>query len=108
QCWRDNLERVRTTLPAVPKLLIGGKSMGGRMASLIVDELSVSGAICMGYPFHPAGKPERLRSAHLVDLKTPALIVQGTRDLLGNQQEVQNYALSPSINVYWLPDGDHD
>jgi hypothetical protein len=93
-------------------LIIGGKSMGGRVASMVADELHSAGAIkgllCLGYPFHPPGKPDRLRTAHLKDLKTPALIVQGTRDEFGNRDEVAGYCLSPSIEIVWLEDGDHD
>ncbi len=88
-------------------LVIGGKSMGGRMASLIADELQVRGLVCLGYPFHPAGKPKQLRVAHLKDLKTATLIVQGTRDTLGTREDVAGYTLSPQIKLAWLEDGDH-
>ena len=90
------------------RLVIGGKSMGGRMASLIADEVQVRGLICLGYPFHPPGKPDKLRTAHLESLATPALIVQGTRDPFGTRAEVERYALSPAIRVAWIEDGDHD
>jgi predicted alpha/beta-hydrolase family hydrolase len=89
------------------RLLIGGKSMGGRIASLIVDEAGASGLVCLGYPFHPTGKPNQLRTEHLRELKTPTLILQGERDPFGNKQEVEGYELSPRIEVHWLPDGDH-
>lgn len=89
------------------RLVIGGKSMGGRMASLIADELGVAGLICLGYPFHPPGKPEKLRTAHLATLATPTLILQGTRDALGSQTDVEGYELSPAIQLAWLEDGDH-
>lgn len=89
------------------KLFIGGKSLGGRMASLIADELGVRGLVCLGYPFHPPGKPERLRTKHLEALRTPALIVQGERDPFGTRDDVASYPLSKSIAVVWLPDGDH-
>jgi predicted alpha/beta-hydrolase family hydrolase len=89
-------------------LVIGGKSMGGRMASLIADEAGVGGLVCLGYPFHPPGRPEKLRTAHLAELKTPALIVQGTRDPFGTPAEVQGYAFSPAIRLVWIEDGDHD
>jgi predicted alpha/beta-hydrolase family hydrolase len=89
------------------EVVIGGKSMGGRIASMIADQSGVAGVVCLGYPFHPPGKPERLRTAHLETLKTPALIVQGTRDRLGTTEEVGSYALSNSIEVAWLEDGDH-
>ena len=93
-------------------LAIGGKSMGGRVASLIADEQvrqgKAVGLICLGYPFHPPGIPEKLRTAHLEVMKCPALILQGERDPFGTQQEVSGYALSKSIAVIWISDGDHD
>ena len=94
------------------RLVIGGKSMGGRVASMIADDLfhagRISGLLCLGYPFHPVGKPDQLRTAHLAGLKTPALIVQGTRDPFGTRAEVASYKLSKTIDILWLEDGDHD
>lgn len=99
-------------LKAKGPLIIGGKSMGGRVASMVCDDLlakgKVAGLLCLGYPFHPVGKPEQLRTAHLVNLKTPALIVQGTRDPFGTREEVKTYKLSKQIEILWLEDGDHD
>jgi uncharacterized protein len=99
-------------LDARRPLIIGGKSMGGRVASLVADELyaagSIAGLLCLGYPFHPRGKPAQLRTAHLRSLQTPTLICQGTRDPLGTREEVAGYALSPMIEILWLEDGDHD
>lgn len=99
-------------LGAAGPLVIGGKSMGGRVASMVADGLfdsgRIKGLLCLGYPFHPPGKPEQLRTGHLVDLKTPALIVQGTRDEFGTRDEVSTYKLSPQIDILWLEDGDHD
>lgn len=89
------------------RLVIGGKSLGGRMASLVADEAGVRGLVCLGYPFHPPGQPERLRTAHLRDLRTPTLVVQGTRDALGSREEVAGYTLSPALRFVWLEDGDH-
>lgn len=89
------------------KLVIGGKSMGGRMASMIADDAGVSGLVCMGYPFHPPGRPEKLRTEHLATLKTPTLICQGERDPFGTKDEVPGYTLSKSIKLHWSPDGDH-
>jgi predicted alpha/beta-hydrolase family hydrolase len=89
------------------RLVIGGKSMGGRFASLVADEAGVRGLVCLGYPFHPPDKPERLRTAHLADLRTPALIVQGTRDPFGTREEVAAFDLAPSIHLAWMEDGDH-
>ncbi|HTY18698.1 MAG TPA: alpha/beta family hydrolase [Myxococcota bacterium] len=88
-------------------LVIGGKSMGGRMASLVADEVGARGLVCLGYPFHPPGKPDRLRTAHLESLRTPTLIVQGERDAFGGREEVAGYELSPAIRLHWIADGDH-
>lgn len=93
-------------------VFIGGKSMGGRIASMIADELfaarQISGLVCLGYPFHPPGKPEALRVAHLEGMACPTLIVQGERDPLGTRAEVAGYELSTAIKLAWLGDGDHD
>ncbi len=86
---------------------IGGKSMGGRIASMVADELRVRGLCCLGYPFHPPGQLEKVRTAHLATLLTPALIVQGERDPFGNRQDVAGYTLSPAIEVHFVTDGDH-
>lgn len=87
---------------------IGGKSFGGRVASMVADALGVPGLVCLGYPFHPPEKPEPLRTAHLEHLATPALICQGTRDPFGTVDQVAGYELSPAIDIHWLEDGDHD
>jgi len=68
------------------RLLIGGKSLGGRMASLIADERGAAALVCLGYPFHPPGKSDRLRTEHLRVLRTPTLICQGTRDTFGKPE----------------------
>jgi predicted alpha/beta-hydrolase family hydrolase len=88
-------------------LVIGGKSMGGRIASLVADDAGVAGLICLGYPFHPVGKPGQLRVAHLEKLKTPTLMIQGERDPFGSRQEVATYPLAPTIQMMWIKDGDH-
>jgi uncharacterized protein len=99
-------------LDATGPLVIGGKSLGGRVASMTADQLHPSGRIagllCLGYPFHPIGKPDQLRTAHLADMQTPTLIVQGTRDVFGSREEVATYKLSNLIEILWLEDGDHD
>jgi predicted alpha/beta-hydrolase family hydrolase len=86
--------------------------MGGRVASLLADELytarRIAGLLCLGYPFHPPGRPEQLRTAHLAGLATPTLICQGTRDPFGPREEVETYGLSRAIELFWLEDGDHD
>lgn len=114
-------------LPPLNKpLFIGGKSMGGRVATLMNSASSNTsqmrselepdasfhdlwqGVICLGYPFHPQKKPLTLRTAHLGDSIKPVLIVQGTRDALGNQEEVKQYALSNPIKMHWIQTGNHD
>ena len=83
-------------------LVIGGKSMGGRIATLIADEAGVQGLVCLGYPFHPVGKPDKLRVEHLRAIKTPTLIVQGERDQFGNREEVAKYKLSEDyLKMEW-------
>jgi predicted alpha/beta-hydrolase family hydrolase len=93
-------------------LIIGGKSMGGRVASMIADELfeadRIAGLLCAGYPFHPIGKAEKLRTEHLKELRTPTHICQGTRDQFGSKDEVSQYELSSAIQMSWFEDGDHD
>lgn len=106
EAWREVYAQVRRHVAG--KLAIGGKSMGGRMASLLADELGADGLVCLGYPFYAVGKPEKPRVEHLAALKTPTLIVQGERDALGNRAAVQGYELSQSIEVMWLVAGDHD
>ncbi|EAU45517.1 alpha/beta family hydrolase [Salipiger bermudensis] len=108
-------EEYRAAIAALPgdgRLIIGGKSMGGRVASLIADELfaegRIAGLLCLGYPFHPTGKPETLRTEHLAALRPPTLICQGTRDPFGTREEVAGYGLSRAIALHWLEDGDHD
>lgn len=88
-------------------MFIGGKSMGGRMASMVADEQAVAGLVCLGYPFHPPADATRLRTGHLEALRTPTLIVQGERDPFGGRAEVEAYRLSPAIRVEWIRDGDH-
>lgn len=104
--WRQVYASVRPHVTGC--LAIGGKSMGGRMASLIADELEVDALVCLGYPFYAAGKPEKPRVAHLADLKVRTLIVQGERDALGNRETVEGYSLSSSIDLLWIPAANHD
>lgn len=106
------IDQVRANGDTATQLFIGGKSMGGRVASMFADaafaESRIHGVICLGYPFHPAGKPDNPRTAHLENLKCPTLIVQGERDKLGSKDDVTSYSLSKMIEVSWLEDGDHD
>lgn len=98
-------------------VVIGGKSMGGRMASLLaanVDDTAVGvlaqikGCACLGYPFHPNGKPEKLRIDHFAAIAAPTLIIQGSRDSMGTREEVAGYELPETLQWQWLEDGNHD
>jgi predicted alpha/beta-hydrolase family hydrolase len=101
--FQSVLSEVEDGLP----LFIGGKSMGGRMASMLLHESAALGCICMGYPFHPPGKPEKLRTEHLKAMNKPVLILQGERDTFGTQQEIDTYELSEKLQLSYLADGDH-
>jgi predicted alpha/beta-hydrolase family hydrolase len=97
------LSEIDSRLP----IFVGGKSMGGRMASMLLEDSSALGCICMGYPFHPPGKPEKLRTKHLLTMKKPVLILQGERDTFGTCEEVDKYNLSQQVTMNYLVDGDH-
>jgi len=92
-------------------ILIGGKSMGGRVAAMLAAEpkgaARTDGVICLGYPFHPPGKPEKTRLEPLRGAQRPTLIVQGTRDRFGTPEDVASYALKAPVEIVWIPDGDH-
>jgi uncharacterized protein len=103
----DTWRQVVGELGGGERLFIGGKSMGGRMATMVADELQVHGVICFGYPFHPPGKPQQLRTEHLETLRTPMLVLQGERDPFGTRDEVPGYPLAKTIDVEWIKDGDH-
>ena len=103
ETWQDVITELGSN-----NLVIGGKSMGGRVASLIADAAGVKGLVCLGYPFHVPGKePGPNRLEHLEELKTPTLICQGTRDALGTRDEIAGYRLSATVQLHWLEDGDH-
>jgi predicted alpha/beta-hydrolase family hydrolase len=105
-------------------MVIGGKSMGGRMASLVAaqrpadneamdnksadNSCKIKGIACLGFPFHPSGKPEKLRIDHFPSIKQAVFIAQGERDKLGSKGEVLSYGLPDNIEWLWLEDGDHD
>ena len=106
------VEKVAKDAPQGQRLVVGGKSLGGRVASLIADRAwkggRIDGLVCLGYPFHPPGQPQKPRTAHLMEMVCPALIVQGERDPFGPRDEVEAFGLPPTIQVCWIGDGDHD
>jgi predicted alpha/beta-hydrolase family hydrolase len=103
ETWRSVIEDL-----GPERLVIGGKSMGGRMASMIADETKVRGLVCLGYPFYGAGRKDKPRIEHLLSLKTRTLICQGERDPMGDRKSVSKLKLARPIKIHWLPDGDHD
>lgn len=107
ETWRRTIEGTLASGTPPARLAIGGKSLGGRIASLIAEDAGVAALVCLGYPFHAPGRPADLRTAHLEAMKVPTLICQGTRDPFGKESEVGNYPLSERIEIAWIPDGDH-
>ncbi len=93
-------------------VFIGGKSMGGRVASMIAADPQssgdIAGLVCLGYPFHPPGKLDSLRTAHLPAITCPVMIVQGERDPFGNKDDVSGYQLPAHVRVCWSAFGNHD
>jgi len=100
------------------RLLIGGKSMGGRIASQVAAAASqekdpladqINGLVFLGYPLHPPGNPAKLRVDHLEHIRKPMLFVQGTRDALGTPEEIQPFikGLRPAAKIHTIEGGDH-
>lgn len=90
------------------QVFIGGKSMGGRMATLLATETRCRGVVCFGYPFHPPGKPLNRRLDHFPALRAPVLICQGERDPFGTLDEVTGWSLPEQVSLHWLAQGNHD
>jgi predicted alpha/beta-hydrolase family hydrolase len=111
-CYRAVIETIRDHEKfSRNALVIGGKSMGGRIASQIAaqDAVDLAGLVLLGYPLHPPGRPEKLRVRHLSDVKTPMLFVQGSRDAFGTPEELQPFIkkLKPPAQLYVVEGGDH-
>ncbi len=103
QSWREMIEE-----HGRGNFFIGGKSMGGRIASLIANETKARGLICLGFPFHaPSQSLRQERLQPLLDVKLPTLIIQGTRDPMGHWEEFKGQRWPPNIGLQWLEDGDH-
>lgn len=92
-------------------LFIGGKSMGSRVAATLASDEDISplikGVFCLGYPFHPPKKADKLRLEPLQKTRKPIFIAQGERDTLGSQVEIDNYEISTLCQCFFLDDGDH-
>jgi uncharacterized protein len=111
-CWRAVIQTVRSRMASsAGKLALGGKSMGGRIASQVAagDNGDLAGLVFLGYPLHPPGRLDRLRAAHLQDVKAPMLFVQGSRDAFGTPAELEPIIsqLEPAADLFVVDGGDH-
>ncbi|HEX5678155.1 MAG TPA: alpha/beta family hydrolase [Alcanivorax sp.] len=108
-CFQAVMDQVRREESTGP-VWAGGKSMGGRMATMLAADPGPvpEGCVVFGYPFHPPGKLEKTRLDHFPALAVPVLICQGERDPFGKPREVADYDLPGSVTVHWIADGDHD
>jgi predicted alpha/beta-hydrolase family hydrolase len=105
-CFRAVIAAVRERADlGAGRLVIGGKSLGGRMAS----HVAAAGLVFLGYPLHPPGQPQKLRAEHLARIRQPMLFVQGARDAFGTPEELAPILapLGPTVRVHVVADGDH-
>jgi uncharacterized protein len=116
QAWTAVVEAVAAEAPPRTRIVVGGKSMGGRIASQVLAHTPattawqrVSGLVLLGYPLHPPGKPKQLRTAHLPAIRVPVLLVHGTRDAFGTREEVEPVfqALPVRVDFAFIERGDH-
>lgn len=105
-CYETVIDALKTNLP----VFLAGKSMGGRVAATLAndEEINVRGVMCLGYPFHPQKQPEKLRLEPLQATQKPILILQGSRDALGNEEEIADYEISAYCHCVFFTDGDHN
>jgi predicted alpha/beta-hydrolase family hydrolase len=98
----------RTKLPA-DRLVMGGRSMGGRICSMVAAEDGAAGLVLLGYPLHPPGRADNLRIEHFPQLKMPVLFVSGTRDAFGSPDELKKNAkkIKGKVSWHWIETGDH-
>lgn len=115
QCVKDEVRAFAKSIGcATTELVIGGRSMGGRMCTMAVsdaeDALQVAGVACFGYPLHPPKKPEQLRTEHLPRVTTKALFISGTRDEFGTPEELESaFSLLPLPPVvHFIEGGRHE
>lgn len=110
ECFRSVLAAIRAEVGEACPVLVGGKSMGGRMATILAaEQAGIDGVVCFGYPFHPPGKPDNWRIDHFPEIECPLLVVQGTRDPFGKPEEVTARQKElGNCQVVWLEGGNHD
>ncbi len=110
ESYRTIIEKVRSSKYEPSSLFIGGKSMGGRIASQIAaDGVDIDGLFFLGYPLHPPGKTDSLRDEHLYRIKEPMLFLSGTRDSFARKDLLETVVsrIGPNAQVHWIQDGDH-
>ena len=111
ECFRRVIDTVRPGAATSRRLFIGGKSMGGRMATHLAAQrlAGLGGVVALGYPLHPPGKPDQPRTAHLPSIAAPVLIVQGEHDAFGTPAELQPVVASihASVTLHVVSGGDH-
>jgi len=111
ETYRTIVEKAQAGSPKPRRVFIGGKSMGGRIASLIAasDRVDVDGLFFLGYPLHPPGKTEDLRDEHLYKIKKPMLFLSGTRDVFARRDLLEKVVakIGPSAQIHWIENGDH-
>jgi predicted alpha/beta-hydrolase family hydrolase len=108
--FREAIAEARALVSPGHALFIGGKSMGGRIAThLAARAVPIRGVIALGYPLHPPGRPEQLRVAHLPSIEVPVLIVQGERDTFGTPEELRPIVreLAARVTLHVIEGGDH-
>ncbi|WP_372740022.1 alpha/beta family hydrolase [Neptunomonas sp.] len=102
--FKDTIEQFAGDVP----IYLAGKSMGGRIATMILQSSDAQACFVFGYPFHPVGKLLTTRTDHFWLLSKPVYVFQGERDPMGCKDEVAQYSLPPTVQIRWLPDGNHD
>jgi predicted alpha/beta-hydrolase family hydrolase len=110
-CFRDVVAKARAGAFESHRLFIGGKSMGGRIATHLASQRldGLAGVVALGYPLHPPGKPEQLRASHLPAIAVPLLVVQGERDTFGTPQELASplQSVAGPVTLHVVVGGDH-
>jgi predicted alpha/beta-hydrolase family hydrolase len=107
-CMKLVIEKARSEVGSGKKMIIGGRSMGGRVASMLAAEgLACDGLLLLAYPLHPAGQPEKLRDQHLPSIKVPVLCINGTRDSLCQQDKMTRAIDGLGWQMQWLEGKDH-
>jgi uncharacterized protein len=110
ESYRTVVDQAKNSRPKPTRLFIGGKSMGGRIASQIAAKgVDVNGLFFLGYPLHPIGKTDQLRDEHLYRIRKPMLFVSGTRDSFARQDLLEKVVskIGPNAEIHWIQDGDH-